>query len=36
MRYPRSATEKLIDANPAVARLIRDMTLKPLPLRKAG
>jgi CRP-like cAMP-binding protein len=30
MRYPRSATEKLIDANPAVARLIRDMTLKTL------
>ena len=30
MRYPRSATEKLIDANPAVARLMRDMTLKTL------
>jgi CRP/FNR family transcriptional regulator, nitrogen fixation regulation protein len=30
MRYPRSATEKLIDVNPAVARLIRDMTLKTL------
>ena len=30
MRYPRSATEKLIDANPAVSRLIRDMTLKTL------
>ena len=30
MRYPRSATEKLIDANPAVARLIRDMSLKTL------
>ena len=30
MRYPRSATEKLIDANPAVARLIRDMTMKTL------
>ena len=28
--YPRSATEKLIDANPAVARLMRDMTLKTL------
>jgi len=30
MRYPAAATEKLIDVNPAVARLIRDMTLKTL------
>ena len=30
MRYPRAAIEKLIDVNPAVARLIRDMTLKTL------
>jgi CRP/FNR family nitrogen fixation transcriptional regulator len=30
MRYPRAATEKLIDVNPAVARLIRDTTLKTL------
>jgi CRP-like cAMP-binding protein len=27
MRYTRAATERLIDNNPAVARLLRDMTL---------
>jgi len=30
MRYPRAATERLIDNNPVVARLLRDMTLKSL------
>ena len=30
MRYPRAATERLIDDNPAVARLLRDLTLKSL------
>jgi CRP-like cAMP-binding protein len=30
MRYPRAATERLIDNNPAVARLLRDVTLKSL------
>jgi CRP-like cAMP-binding protein len=30
MRYPRAATERLAEANPAVARLLRDMTLKSL------
>ena len=30
MRYPRAATERLIDDNPAVARFLRDMTLKTL------
>jgi CRP/FNR family transcriptional regulator, nitrogen fixation regulation protein len=30
MRYPRAATERLIDQNPAVARLMRDMMLKSL------
>jgi CRP-like cAMP-binding protein len=30
MRYPRGATERLAEANPAVARLLRDMTLKSL------
>lgn len=30
MRYPRAATERLIDDNLAVARLLRDMTLKSL------
>src|SRR5271169_154739 len=28
MRYPRAATERLTEENPAVARLLRDMTLK--------
>lgn len=30
MRYPRAATERLIEENPAVARLFHDMTLKSL------
>ena len=30
MRYPRAATERLSEENPAVARLLRDMTLKSL------
>jgi CRP/FNR family transcriptional regulator, nitrogen fixation regulation protein len=30
MRYPRAATERLAEENPAVARLLRDMTLKSL------
>jgi CRP/FNR family transcriptional regulator, nitrogen fixation regulation protein len=30
MRYPRAATERLIEEIPAVARLFRDMTLKSL------
>jgi CRP-like cAMP-binding protein len=30
MRYPRAATERLIEENPAVARLLRDITLKSL------
>ena len=30
MRYPRGATERLAEENPAVARLLRDMTLKSL------
>jgi CRP/FNR family nitrogen fixation transcriptional regulator len=30
MRYPRAATERLIDENLAVARLLREMTLKSL------
>jgi CRP/FNR family nitrogen fixation transcriptional regulator len=30
VRYPRPATERLIDDNPAVARFLRDMTLKSL------
>lgn len=30
MRYPRAATERLTEENPAVARLLRDMTLKSL------
>jgi CRP-like cAMP-binding protein len=30
MRYPRAATERLIDNNPGVVRLLRDMTLKSL------
>ena len=30
MRYPRAATERLIDGNPAVARFLRDATLKSL------
>ena len=30
MRYPRAASERLIDNDPAVARLFRDMTLKSL------
>ena len=30
MRYPRAATERLIDDNPAVARLLRDVILKSL------
>jgi CRP-like cAMP-binding protein len=30
MRYPRPATERLIDNHPAVARLLRDVTLKSL------
>src|SRR5271167_2067533 len=30
MRYPRAATERLAEENPAVARLLRDMTLKNL------
>jgi CRP/FNR family nitrogen fixation transcriptional regulator len=30
MRYPGAATERLTEENPAVARLLRDMTLKSL------
>src|SRR5262249_33448091 len=30
MRYPRRATEQLADANPGVARNLRDMTLRDL------
>ena len=30
MRYPRQATERLIDDNPALARALRDMTLRDL------
>jgi CRP/FNR family transcriptional regulator, nitrogen fixation regulation protein len=30
IRYPRAATERLIEENPAVARLLRDITLKSL------
>jgi CRP/FNR family nitrogen fixation transcriptional regulator len=30
MRYPRTATERLIEDKPAVARLLRDVTLKSL------
>jgi CRP/FNR family nitrogen fixation transcriptional regulator len=30
VRYPRAATERLMEENPAVARLLRDMTLKSL------
>jgi CRP/FNR family nitrogen fixation transcriptional regulator len=30
MRYPRAATERLIEESPAVARLLRDMTLRSL------
>ena len=30
MRYPRRATERLIDENPALARTLRDMTLRDL------
>jgi len=30
MRYPRAATERLIEDSPAVARLLRDMTLRSL------
>jgi CRP/FNR family transcriptional regulator, nitrogen fixation regulation protein len=30
MRYPRAATERTTEENPAVARLLRDMTLKSL------
>jgi CRP/FNR family nitrogen fixation transcriptional regulator len=35
MRYPRAATERLTEANPAVARLLRDMTLKSLAAAQA-
>jgi CRP/FNR family nitrogen fixation transcriptional regulator len=30
IRYPRAATERLLDDNPAIARLLRDVTLKSL------
>lgn len=30
MRYPRRATERLIDDNPTMARQLRDMTLRDL------
>jgi CRP-like cAMP-binding protein len=35
MRYPRAATERLTEENPAVARLLRDMTLKSLAAAQA-
>jgi CRP-like cAMP-binding protein len=35
MRYPRAATERLAEGNPAVARLLRDMTLKSLMVAQA-
>ena len=35
MRYPRGATERLAEGNPAVARLLRDMTLKNLAAAQA-
>ncbi len=30
IRYPRAATERLLDDNPAIARLLRDATIKSL------
>jgi CRP/FNR family transcriptional regulator, nitrogen fixation regulation protein len=30
MRYPRRATERLVDADPSLARVLRDMTLRDL------
>ena len=35
MGYPRAATERLTEENPAVARLLRDMTLKSLAAAQA-
>ena len=35
MRYPRAVTERLTEENPAVARLLRDMTLKSLAAAQA-
>src|SRR6516165_1953382 len=35
MRYPRAATERLTEENPAVARLLRDMTQKSLAAAQA-
>ena len=35
MRYPRAATERLTEENPAVARLLHDMTLKSLAAAQA-
>ena len=35
MRYPRAATERLAEENPAVAQLLRDMTLKSLAAAQA-